>query len=104
MKNYIYTITVTHIYEDGKVKSFVERICSEYAIAKALLESLYNDALNEYEGKHCQYSDPKWLDANTLQVTATMSGCGITCKTTEIYYINSEIKDNIYSKKSWIAE
>jgi hypothetical protein len=104
MRNYIYPITITHIYEDSKIQSFVERICSEYAIAKALLDSLYNDASNEYEGKHCTYSNPKWLDENTLQVTSTMRGCGITCKTTEIYSIHSEIKENVYSQKSWIAE
>lgn len=103
MKKFVYTITITHIYADGKTQSFLERICPDYETAKSLLDSLYAEAFNGFEGKHCKYFDPKWLDNNTLQVTSTIC-CGITCKTTEIYSIHSEVEANIYSKKEWIAE
>lgn len=104
MKKFVYTITITHIYEDGKIQSFLERICDNYDTAKQLLNSLYDEAFNEFEGRHCKYSDPKWLDDNTLQVTSTIRCGGIVCKTTEVYSIHSEMEANIYSRKEWIAE
>ena len=98
--------TITRLVErqDGSKETYLEALCDSFAQAQGLLQDLYNDCVGApYEAKVGSYSDPKWLDDNTLQVTCSLKAGYTVLLSTDTFSISWTWKEKIINPK-WILE
>lgn len=84
--------------------SYPLRICESETFAKELLQSVFDDANKNRWTKFGTYSNPIWLNDETLQVKCTCRIGWMTFQTTETYHITPCDNDNLFSKQIWIND
>lgn len=105
-KKTVWVITFNVKYNDGTEKSYIERITKSKAFARELMQSVYDDALHQRDGRFGTPSDPQWLDEEhtVLQCNSTIY-CGyLRVKSVYTYHLYQEYADNIYSRKCYVID
>lgn len=98
--------TITRLVErqDGSKETYLEALCNSFAEAQGLLQDIYNDCSGiPYEAKVGTYSEPMWIDDNTLQVTCSLRAGYTTLSSTDTFSIGWIWKEKTYNPK-WILE
>lgn len=89
----------------GNEHSSLIRLVDDLATAKELMNSVYEDAEKGRTGRYgIKYSNPKWIDDYTLQVTSDIQVGWIHNFCTETYHLSDEWNNNIFSNKRWILD
>ena len=103
-KKILYTITVGVKYNNNSERNFLMRITPDIESAKRLLRKVYEDAQNNKNTICGKLSNPKWLNEShtMLKITRICYIHYTRREATEIYCINVELKDNIYSEKELV--
>lgn len=104
---FIYTITSACVHNgDKETSSYLLRICDTKEQAVELMQSIFDDAESERPLKHGKMINPKWLDEHHRRLEVThVCCCGwIRTETKEVYQLNQEAKDTMFSKKIWMYD